>query len=76
MQVIPSNESDDGATVVLTDQDLGLINSALNEILHGPDAIAQPEFHTRIGSTPMEAKALLVQLGALINQRRSSQPAE
>jgi hypothetical protein len=35
------------------------LNNALNEVLHGPDAIEEWEFATRMGVTREGAKALL-----------------
>ncbi len=42
--------------------ELILLNNALNEILHGPEAIEDWEFQTRIGSTKEEAESLLKKL--------------
>jgi hypothetical protein len=47
----------------LTTTDLRVLTQALNEVLHGPQAIEDWEFHTRIGVTRDEAKALLTRLG-------------
>jgi hypothetical protein len=49
-------------TVELTRDELVAINSALNEVLHGPDAIEEREFSTRRGVTRREAKDLLAEL--------------
>ena len=46
-------------TVELTDDDALALNNALNEVLHGPDAIEDSEFSTRMGITREEAKMLL-----------------
>lgn len=43
--------------------ELVLMNNALNEILHGPDAIAAAEFQTRTGVCIEEAEALLTRIG-------------
>ncbi|VXB97948.1 conserved hypothetical protein [Microbacterium sp. 8M] len=40
---------------VLSADDRRTVLNALNEILHGPDAIEEWEFHTRIGVTREEA---------------------
>ena len=50
----------------LTRSDLVLINNALNEVLHGPDAIDEAEFHTRIGATRAEAERLLDEVSRAI----------
>ena len=43
--------------------ELVLVNNALNEILHGPDSIAEWEFQTRTGVSVAEAQALLARVG-------------
>ena len=43
-------------------EDWRLLSNALNEILHGPDAIDDWEFQTRTGSTRADALALLKRL--------------
>ena len=45
-----------------------VLNNALNEVLHGPDAIDEWEFQTRIGVTRTEAEALLQRLRSEINR--------
>ncbi|HXU94458.1 MAG TPA: hypothetical protein VFP33_12455 [Gallionella sp.] len=45
--------------VALSEEELVLINNALNEILNGPDSIAEWEFQTRTGVSTEAAKALL-----------------
>ena len=50
----------------LTAEELALINNALNEILHGPEAIPAWEFQTRVGVERAKAEALLRRLGELI----------
>jgi hypothetical protein len=57
MELIEAN----GETVVvrLSHDEIGTLNNALNEILNGPDAIDEWEFHTRVGVTPDEARSLL-----------------
>jgi hypothetical protein len=42
----------------LSRDELGWIANALNEVLNGPDSIPDSEFHTRMGATRDEAKAL------------------
>ncbi len=46
----------------LTTTDLHVLGQALNEVLNGPQAIEAWEFHTRMGVTHDEAKALLRRL--------------
>lgn len=48
---------------LLTTTDLRVLGQALNEVLHGPQALEDWEFHTRMGVTRDEAKALLARLG-------------
>ena len=43
----------------LSPEDLRLVNNALNEVLNGPDAIPEWEFHTRMGSSREEAEVLV-----------------
>ena len=45
--------------LALSETDLVLLNNALNEILNGPDAIAEWEFQTRTGAERSEAVRLL-----------------
>ena len=47
-----------GALVVLSKEELGTINNALNEVCNGI-AIEEWEFETRMGCTLVEAKNLL-----------------
>ncbi|WP_040159116.1 hypothetical protein [Nigerium massiliense] len=42
-----------------TRDELVWINSALNEVLNGPEAIEDWEFHTRMGGDRDEVEALL-----------------
>jgi hypothetical protein len=44
---------------VFTDEELLALSQALNEMLHGPDAIPQSEFPTRIGTERPQVTALL-----------------
>ena len=51
-----------GVTVLcmeLPREDIRVLHQALNEVLHGPEAIEDWEFQTRIGVTRGEAAALL-----------------
>jgi hypothetical protein len=43
----------------LSDAEISILHQALNEILHGPDAIEDFEFATRMGITREEAEALI-----------------
>ena len=43
----------------LPEEDRLILVNALNEILHGPDAIEEWEFHSRIGVDRAEALGLL-----------------
>jgi len=49
-------------TLEFTRDELVAITNALNEVCHGPDAIEEWEFSTRMGATRDEAKALLSSL--------------
>ena len=59
---------DDGEAVVirLRRDEVITLNNALNEILNGPDAIDEWEFHTRVGATQAEATALLDAIARLL----------
>jgi Domain of unknown function (DUF5071) len=43
----------------LSDEDVRICHQALNEVCHGPDAIPEWEFHTRMGCYKSEAVALM-----------------
>jgi len=58
-----------GQPIILNDDELLLINNALNEILNGPSAISEREFHTRTGVDIAHAKDLLRRLRAMLNER-------
>jgi hypothetical protein len=49
-------------TVELSHDELVTLSNALNEVLHGPDAIEEWEFQTRTGATREDAKRLLARL--------------
>jgi hypothetical protein len=53
-------------TVELDELDLLAINNALNEVLHGADAIEEWEFHTRMGVTRDEARRTLQKITPLV----------
>lgn len=48
--------------LLLTADELGLVTNALNELLHGPDAIEEWEFVSRMGRQRDQARALLHRL--------------
>ena len=52
-------KSHDVAVLRLTRSQIIVLNNAMNEVLHGPEAIEDWEFHTRIGVTRREAEAVL-----------------
>jgi hypothetical protein len=47
----------------VTDQELRILNNALNEVCHGIDV---PEFATRMGATRDEVRALLDRIHAML----------
>jgi hypothetical protein len=49
--------------------ELRLINNALNEVCHGIDV---PDLDARLGARRGEARALLDQIGAVIDQRQGA----
>ncbi len=53
-------------TVELTNDELVILNNALNEVCHG-EYFGDAEFHTRIGATREEAQALLLRIAGLID---------
>jgi hypothetical protein len=55
-------------TIALSNEDLLLIQNALNEILNGPEAIEDWEFETRVGFKRAEATLLLEKIGSAIDQ--------
>ncbi|HYD27995.1 hypothetical protein [Brevundimonas sp.] len=57
-------------TVEMTADDLLAINNALNEVCHGPDAIPEWEFQTRIGLDRVMAKQTLGRIKAALDQVR------
>lgn len=52
--------------------ELMLMSNALNEVLHGPDAIEEWEFHTRMGGTRADAEALVQRIRIERDQRPAS----
>jgi hypothetical protein len=56
----------DGSAVIdLTHDELRIIKNAINEICHGPDAIEEWEFQTRVGASLEEAQQLLFSMREL-----------
>jgi hypothetical protein len=55
----------DSATVELTNDDVRMLNNALNEVLHGPDSIDEWEFSLRMGVERSEALDLLAEFRPL-----------
>lgn len=54
-----------GVTVQVTKDDMVAIINALNDVLHGPDAIEEWEFSARMGVERSEAKRLIYKLNDL-----------
>jgi hypothetical protein len=50
------------------------INNALNEVLGGPQAIEEWEFHTRIGGDRDEVRALLARVNDEVSALRRADP--
>ena len=57
--------SHNGALVQLSEDDLLLINNALNEVCHALDI---QEFATRMGAERAAAERLMTSIGALVDQ--------
>ena len=53
----------------LSEDELLVINNSINEVLHGPDAIEDWEFHTRIGVERQSAEQVLEKIKAAINAK-------
>lgn len=51
--------SSDAVSVRFSPDEIRILSSSLNEILHGPHAIEAWEFQTRVGVTRDEASSLL-----------------
>ena len=56
--------------IELSREELVGINNALNEILHGPEAIDEVEFETRVALTREEAALLLEKVDQVIKGMR------
>ena len=57
-------------TIELTADDMLAINNALNEVCHGPDAIPDWEFQTRMGVDRESAKATLSRISLALAEVR------
>ena len=71
MKVSQSNKQ--CADVCLSLDELRIINNALNEACHGIDL---PEFDTRMGVSMESAKALLKQIGSVVDQMENIKTEE
>jgi hypothetical protein len=49
--------------LAVTEDELRILNNALNEVCHGIDV---PEFATRMGASLMEVQALLARINGLL----------
>lgn len=56
--------------VELTADDLRAINNALNEVCHGPEAVEDPEFQTRMGVDRGMAQQTLGRIRAALDKVR------
>jgi hypothetical protein len=50
------------------------INNALNEVLHGPEAIQECEFHSRIGGEKARSRALLTEVSDRMDELLQADP--
>lgn len=57
-----------------TREELAWINNALNEVLHGPEAIEEWEFQTRMGATREEVAALLERINDRVGELKRADP--
>lgn len=64
MRIIQADPA--GAAVELTRAELLTLKQALNEVCHGPDAIEDWEFHTRMGVERDAAQTLLAEFGPAV----------
>ena len=63
MRIIEQNA--DSVVIELTRGDLTIVSNAINEVCHGPGAIEEWEFATRVGASREQAEALLSGLNRL-----------
>ncbi len=52
--------------LALSKEELVLVSNALNEVLHGPHAVAEWEFQTRLGVDRQRATELLARISRLL----------
>jgi hypothetical protein len=57
------------ALVELSRDELLWVNNALNEVLYGPEATEEWEFHARIGGQRHEVRALLQKVSDQLDER-------
>lgn len=57
-----------------TRDELAWINNALNEVLHGPEAIEEWEFQTRMEATRDEVAALLEKVNDRVGELKRAAP--
>jgi hypothetical protein len=50
------------------------ISNALNEVLHGPEAIEGWEFHSRMGAEKLEVEALLTKVSDRMDELLQADP--
>jgi hypothetical protein len=60
--------------MTLSAEDVRIAHQALNEILHGPDAIEDWEFHSRIGVDRAQAIAVLGKLEKIYDELNGATP--
>ncbi len=53
------------------ENELLILNNALNEVLNGPEAIGSEEFHARIGANIMDTEALLSKIKSRLTENES-----
>ena len=57
-----------------TRDELLWVNNALNEVLNGPEAIEEWEFHTRMGGERDQVRALLHKVSEQLDSPRRADP--
>lgn len=57
-----------------TRDELVWLNNALNEVLNGPQVIEDWEFHSRMGGTRDEVRALLRKVNDRVGELRRADP--
>ena len=72
---VPGTHEDGyGRRVDFTRDELVWLNNALNEVLNGPTAIEDWEFHARMGGTRDEVVALLRKVNDRVGELRRADP--